>query len=71
MASVADTPSMGQLVESGFYTPGKPGAGPRDVGNFDAKFIQEMAKHGFDAGVAWGGPYTDSMHFELVTAKLV
>ena len=67
----ADTPSLAQMVESGFFTPGKPGQAPDDAGNFDAKFIQEMAKHGFDAGFAWGGAVTDSMHFELVTAKLV
>ena len=36
-------------------------------GNFNAKFIQEMAKHGFDTGTAWSGAFTDSMHFELVT----
>jgi hypothetical protein len=70
---VADTPSMAQLVESGFFTPGTPNAkgGPDDRGNFGSKFIQEMAKHGFDAGFAWGGEDTDSMHFELVTPKLM
>jgi hypothetical protein len=70
-AKKADTPSLAQMVESGFFTPGKPGQATDDQGNFDAKFIQEMAKHGFDAGFAWGGAVTDSMHFELVTAKLV
>ena len=63
-------PSMGQLVESGFFTPGKPGKGQGDVGNFDSKFIQTMAKHGFDMGFAWGGVDCDSMHFELVTDLL-
>ena len=64
-------PSLAQMVESGFFTPGKPGPGADDAGNFDAKFIQEMAKHGFDVGFAWGGAATDSMHFELVTDKLM
>jgi hypothetical protein len=64
-------PSLAQMVESGFFTPGKPGPGADDAGNFDAKFIQEMAKHGFDMGFAWGGASTDSMHFELVTDKLM
>ena len=64
-------PSLAQMIESGFFNPGKPGPGADDGGNFDAKFIQEMAKHGFDAGLAWGGAATDSMHFELVTDKLM
>ena len=64
-------PSLAQMVESGFFNPGKPGPGTDDGGNFDAKFIQEMAKHGFDVGFAWGGAATDSMHFELVTDKLM
>lgn len=61
-------PPLAQLVESGFFSPGTPGAGADDRGNFNAKFIQEMAKHGFDTGTAWSGGYTDSMHFELVTS---
>ena len=64
-------PSLAQMVESGFFNPGKPGPGAADAGNFDAKFIQEMAKHGFDMGFAWGGASTDSMHFELVADKLM
>ena len=66
---VEDTPSLAQMVESGFFTPGSPSKGD-GAGKFDAKFIQVMAKHGFDSGAAWGGPYTDSMHFELVTDKM-
>ncbi len=62
-----DTPPLAQLVESGFFTPGTPGATGDDRGNFNAKFIQEMARHGFDTGSSWGGAFTDSMHFELVT----
>lgn len=62
-----DTPPLAQLVESGFFTPGTPGASGDDRGNFNAKFIQEMARHGFDTGSSWGGAFTDSMHFELVT----
>jgi hypothetical protein len=70
---VADTPSLAQMLESGFFNPGKPGPGAEDRGNFDAKFISEMAKHGFDAGAAWGGAVTDAMHFEQLgpIAKLV
>jgi hypothetical protein len=63
-----DGPPLAQLVESGFFSPGKPGATGDDRGNFDAKFIQEMARHGFDTGTAWSGAFTDSMHFELVTS---
>jgi len=64
---VDSDPPLAQLVESGFFSPGTPGAGADDRGNFNAKFIQEMARHGFDTGTAWSGGYTDSMHFELVT----
>jgi hypothetical protein len=65
-----DSPPLAQLVESGFFTPGTPGAVGDDRGNFNAKFIQEMARHGFDTGSSWGGAFTDSMHFELVTSVL-
>jgi hypothetical protein len=61
------SPPLAQLIESGFFTPGTPGATGDDRGNFNAKFIQEMARHGFDTGTAWSGAFTDSMHFELVT----
>ncbi len=44
-----------------------PARGADDRGDYDAKFIQEMADHGFDTGTAWSGAFTDSMHFELVT----
>jgi hypothetical protein len=65
-----DSPPLAQLVESGFFTPGTPGAVGDERGNFDAKFIQEMARHGFDTGSSWSGAFTDSMHFELVTSVL-
>jgi hypothetical protein len=65
-----DSPPLAQLVESGFFTPGTPGAVGDDRGNFNAKFIQEMARHGFDTGSSWSGAFTDSMHFELVTSVL-
>ncbi|MEQ0557956.1 hypothetical protein ABJI51_02650 [Amycolatopsis sp. NEAU-NG30] len=65
-ATVADTPSMAQLLERGYFNPRDPAAGRE---HFNAEFLVALAQHGFDLGVAWGGESTDSMHMELVVPR--
>ncbi|MGW1765502.1 hypothetical protein ACWCQL_15700 [Streptomyces sp. NPDC002073] len=65
-ALVPNAPSMAQLVEHGFYNPRPRAAGSE---HFDVEFLMELARHGFDGGVAWGGESTDSMHMELVVGR--
>lgn len=61
---VADSPSMAQLVEKGFF---RMDASSRY--QINARFLVELARHGFDMGVAWSGESEDSMHMELVVGK--
>ncbi|MEV4755344.1 hypothetical protein AB0J86_09555 [Micromonospora sp. NPDC049559] len=64
--AVADTPSMAQLLDRGFFNPRDPAAGRE---HFNAEFMVAMAQHGFDVGMAWGGESTDTMHMELVVSR--
>lgn len=64
--AVADTPSMAQLLERGFFNPRDPEAGRE---RFNAQFLVALAQHGFDVGMAWGGESTDSMHMEFVVPR--
>ncbi|SRR5712691_8045868 len=65
-ASVVESPSMAQMVEHGFFNPGQP---IRGIGRFNAQFMVEMARHGFELGASWTDKWTDSMHFELVIVR--
>lgn len=65
-AAAVASPSMAQLVERGFYNPRERTAGSE---HFDAEFLVQLARHGFDGGLAWGGESTDSMHMELVVDR--
>jgi hypothetical protein len=51
-----NSPPLAQLADKGFFR-------TQTVGE---KFLVELAKHGFDMGLAWGGETVDSMHMELV-----
>ena len=62
-------PSMAQLVERGFFNPEDPNPKAPSQVNFNAKFIQEMAREGFFPGFGFGAESTDSMHFEFVIDK--
>jgi hypothetical protein len=62
-------PSMAQLVEHGFFNPEDPNPKATSQVNFNAKFIQEMAREGFFPGFAFGAESSDSMHFEFVIDK--
>lgn len=64
--SVVESPSMAQMVEHGFFNPGEP---TRGSGRFNARFMVEMARHGFELGASWSDKWTDSMHFELVVVR--
>jgi hypothetical protein len=52
-----ENPAVAQLLEKGFFN-------AKDA--FNLKFLQTMAEHGFDLGVAWAPGSTDPMHLELV-----
>jgi hypothetical protein len=58
-APSAVDPSAAQLIDTGFVN-------DKVV---KARFLVELARHGFDMGVAWGGESTDTMHMELVVGK--
>ena len=63
-AAAADSPSMAQLVEKGFFR-----MDASSQYQINSRFLVELARHGFDLGVAWGGESEDSMHMELVVGK--
>jgi hypothetical protein len=64
--AVADSPSMAQLLDRGFFNPGDPASRREAV---HADFLVALARHGFDVGMAWAGESTDSMHMELVVPR--
>jgi hypothetical protein len=62
-AQTVSAPSLAQLFERGWFTPGTGGE------RWGADFALAMARHGFEGGYVWGGASQDSMHFELVVAR--
>jgi hypothetical protein len=60
---VVSSPSLAQLFERGWFTPGTGGE------RWGVDFALSMARHGFEGGYVWGGESQDSMHFELVVAR--
>lgn len=63
-----EVPSMGQLLNRGFFSltadPGDPEESKKELGQKMSKeFVKEMLKEGCDWAAAWGTP--DTMHFEL------
>ena len=57
------SPSLAQLFERGWFTPGTTGE------RWGIRFAESMARHGFEGGYVWGGATQDSMHFELVVQR--
>jgi hypothetical protein len=57
----AGDPPISQLLDKGYFSTTDTS---KAAEAFNLKFMQTMAKHGFEIGGAWNHP--DPMHFELI-----